>query len=71
MHALSRGALSVWLPLVVGRVRARLAFLPSVTTEMVAPLYRVCSCVSRGGNRGFGDRVESVSGRGIMCIGRK
>lgn len=45
----------MWLPLVVGRVRARLAFLPSVTTEMVTPLYGVCSCVSRAGNRGFGD----------------
>lgn len=61
----------MWLPLVVGRVRARLAFLPSVTTEMVTPLYGVCSCVSRAGNRGFGDRVECVSGRGIMCVGRK
>ena len=59
----------MWLPLVVGRVRARLAFLPSVTTEMVAPLYRVCSCVSRGGNRGFGDRVESVSGRALCVLG--
>lgn len=43
------------LPLVVGHVMARLTFLPLVTTEMVAHLYRVCSCVSTGGNRGFGD----------------
>lgn len=43
------------LPLVVGHVMARLAFLPLVTTEMVGHLYGVCSCVSSGGNRGFGD----------------
>lgn len=40
----------------------------SVTAEMVAHLYGVCSRVSRGGNSGFGATEQTVCPEGALCV---
>lgn len=63
----SESALSVWLPLVLGRVRAELAFLPSVTTEMANSLYGVCSCVNQSWEQRVWRHRVSVR-KGALCV---